>query len=131
VARQEKSAVAYERKSAEAEAPAPAAAAKPAAQPSRISARRAADKEQVRADEKRGSASKQAAALKERARKAEKLFAERKWGQAAAAFRALIAAAPSSPSAQNWRERMMAAEQALKPAPAVKAQKGADALDGL
>jgi hypothetical protein len=71
--------------------------------------------------------------FEERVRKAEKLFAEKKWAEAAAAFRALIAQAPSNPAAKTWRERVGAADQAQEQARATKASKAhtGDSLDGL
>jgi hypothetical protein len=112
-AKQEKSAVALEKRHAEAEARHSASGTELQAQTSTLSASRAAsDGDKARADEKGSGDSKQAAALKERVRKAEKLFAERKWTEAAAAFRALIAEAPSHPSVHSWRQRLRAAEQA-------------------
>ena len=79
-------------------------------------------------------ANKETLSFEERVRKAEKLFAEKKWAEAAAAFRALIAQAPSNPAAKTWRERVAAADQAQEQARAAKARKAAssdDALDGL
>jgi hypothetical protein len=72
--------------------------------------------------------------IEERMRKAEKLFAEGKWAEAAAAFRALLAQAPSNPAAKTWRERVVAAEQAQERARrAAKAREGVshDPLDGM
>ena len=81
-----------------------------------------------KADEKRGTVS-----FEERVRKAEKLFAEKKWGEAAEAFRALLAQAPSNPAAKTWRERVAAAESAQEQGRTVKAKTkiSNDALDGL
>ncbi len=53
------------------------------------------------ADKKKVSENKDSISLEERVRKAEKLFAEKKWAEAAAAFRALIAQAPSNPAARK------------------------------
>ncbi len=66
-------------------------------------------------------------------RKAEKLFAEKKWAEAAAAFRALLAQAPSNPAAKTWRERVAAADQAQEQARAAKTRKAVsqDPLDGM
>ena len=85
------------------------------------------------ADKKTASESKQAIPFEERVRKAEKLFAEKKWAEAAAAFRALIAQAPADPAAKTWRERVAAANLAQEQARAAKAKKATsdDALDGL
>ena len=58
------------------------------------------------------AANKETLSFEERVRKAEKLFAEKKWAEAAAAFRALLAQAPSNPAAKTWRERVAAAELA-------------------
>jgi hypothetical protein len=92
-----------------------------------------------RAAQAEGAADKKAApktilSFEERVRKAEKLFAEKKWAEAATAFRALIAQAPSNPAAKTWRERVAAADQAQEQARAAKARKAPssdDALDGL
>jgi hypothetical protein len=85
------------------------------------------------ADRKTPSESKQAISFEERVRKAEKLFAEKKWAEAAAAFRALIAQAPADPAAKTWRERVAAAERVQEQAPAIRAKKAgsSDPLDGL
>ena len=85
------------------------------------------------ADKKTASESKQAMSFAERVRKAEKLFAEKKWAEAAAAFRALIAQAPADPAAKTWRERVAAADLAQEQARAARAKKTTsdDALDGL
>jgi hypothetical protein len=66
-------------------------------------------------------------------RKAEKLFAEKKWAEAAAAFRSLIAQAPADPAAKTWRERVAAADLAQEQARAARAKKTTshDALEGL
>jgi len=88
---------------------------------------------EVMADKKKVSASKENISFEERVRKAEKLFAEKKWGEAAAAFRALLAQAPSNPAAKTWRERVAAAESAQEQGRTVKAKAkiSNDALDGL
>jgi ribonuclease E len=86
------------------------------------------------ADKKKAAERKEAISFEERVRKAEKLFAEKKWAEAAAAFRALLAQAPSNPAAKTWRERLAAADLAQEQARAAKAKKAAtsnDALDGL
>jgi hypothetical protein len=85
------------------------------------------------ADKKTPSESKQALSFEERVRKAEKLFAEKKWTEAAAAFRALLAQAPADPAAKTWRERVAAANLAQEQARAAKARKATsdDALEGL
>jgi hypothetical protein len=96
-------------------------AASPAAQ-----AEASADKTQV-------SENKHSVSLEERVRKAEKLFAEKKWAEAAAAFRALIAQAPTNPAVKTWRERLATAEGAQEQGRAAKAKKAGegDSLDGL
>jgi hypothetical protein len=86
------------------------------------------------ADKKKATEKKETISFEERVRKAEKLFAEKKWAEAAAAFRALLAQAPSNPAAKTWRERLAAADLAQEQARAAKAKKAAtsnDALDGL
>ena len=85
------------------------------------------------ADKKTPSESKQAMSFEERVRKAEKLFAEKKWAEAAAAFRALLAQAPADPAAKTWRERVAAADLAQEQARAARAKKTTsdDAVDGL
>ena len=85
------------------------------------------------ADKKNVSANKENISFEERVRKAEKLFSEKKWGEAAAAFRALLAQAPSNPAAKTWRERVAAAESAQEQGRTVKAKTkiSNDALDGL
>jgi Putative zinc-finger len=85
------------------------------------------------ADKKKVTANQQTLSFDERVRKAEKLFAEKKWAEAAAAFRALLAQAPSNPAAKTWRERVAAAESAQEQAGAAKAKKAlsSDPLDGL
>jgi hypothetical protein len=84
-------------------------------------------------DKKKASENKDSISFEERVRKAEKLFAEKKWAEAAAAFRALIAQAPSNPAVKTWRERVAAAETAQEPERAAKAKKAvsSDPLDGL
>ena len=72
----------------------------------------AAAQAETPADKKKVSANQQTLSFDERVRKAEKLFAEKKWAEAAAAFRALLAQAPSNPAAKTWRERVAAAESA-------------------
>jgi hypothetical protein len=85
------------------------------------------------ADKKTPKESKQAISFEERVRKAETLFAEKKWAEAAAAFRALIAQAPADPAAKTWRERVAAANLAQEQARAARAKKTTsdDALEGL
>jgi len=85
------------------------------------------------ADKKTPSESKQAISFEERVRKAEKLFAEKKWAEAAAAFRALLAQAPADPAAKTWRERVAAADLAQEQARAARAKKAvsSDPVDGL
>ncbi|MGC9982130.1 MAG: zf-HC2 domain-containing protein [Polyangia bacterium] len=85
------------------------------------------------ADKKKVHASKETISFEERVRKAEKLFAEKKWAEAAAAFRALLAQAPSNPAAKTWRERVAAAESAQEQDRTLKAKTKTsnDALDGL
>jgi hypothetical protein len=85
------------------------------------------------ADKKKVSENKDSISLEERVRKAEKLFAEKKWAEAAAAFRTLIAQAPSHPAVKTWRERLATAEGAEEQGRAAKAKKAStnDALDGL
>jgi anti-sigma factor RsiW len=87
---------------------------------------------QAEAPADKKAANKENLSFEERVRKAEKLFAERKWAEAAAAFRALIAQAPSNPAAKTWRERVAAAESAQEQARAAKASKAHvdDTLDG-
>jgi hypothetical protein len=85
------------------------------------------------ADKREVSENKHSISLEERVRKAEKLFAEKKWAEAAAAFRALIAQAPSHPAVKTWQERLAAAEGAQEQGRAAKAKKAGegDSLDGL
>lgn len=85
------------------------------------------------ADKKKATEKKETISFEERVRKAEKLFAEKKWAEAAAAFRALLAQAPSNPAAKTWRERVAAAKLAQDQARAAKAKKAvsSDPLDGL
>jgi hypothetical protein len=85
------------------------------------------------ADKKKAAEKKETVSFEERVRKAEKLFAEKKWAEAAVAFRALLAQAPSNPAAKTWRERMAAAELAQEQGRAAKAKKAttSDPLDGL
>ena len=88
---------------------------------------------EVSVDKKQINANEASISLEERVRKAEKLFAEKKWAEAAAAFRALIAQAPSDPAAKIWRERLAAAEGAREKGRAAKAKASItnDALDGM
>jgi len=85
------------------------------------------------ADKEMAKESKQAISFEERVRKAEKLFAEKKWTEAAAAFRALLAQAPADPAAKTWRERVAAADLAQEQARTARAKKAvsSDPLDGL
>jgi hypothetical protein len=77
-----------------------------------VSAASPAAQAEASADKKEVSENKHSISLEERVRKAEKLFAEKKWAEAAAAFRALIAQAPSDPAVKTWRERVAAADLA-------------------
>jgi hypothetical protein len=88
---------------------------------------------EVSADKKQVSENEASVSLEERVRKAEKLFAEKKWAEAAAAFRALIAQAPSNPAAKTWRERLAAAERAQEKGRAAKTKASItnDPLDGM
>jgi hypothetical protein len=89
---------------------------------------------QAEAPADKKAANKETLSFDERVRKAEKLFAEKKWAEAAAAFRALLAQAPSNPAAKTWRERVVAAEQAQERARrAAKAREGVshDPIEGL
>jgi len=110
---------------AKTQAPARAPAPGPAAQ--------AEAEAEAPADKKKVSENKDFVSFAERVRKAEKLFAEKKWAEAAAAFRALIAQAPANPAAKTWRERVAAAEAAQNPGLPAKAKKATsgDVLDGL
>jgi predicted Zn-dependent protease len=85
------------------------------------------------ADKREATQSKETISFEARVRKAEKLFAEKKWAEAAAAFRALIAQAPSDPAAKTWRERVAAAESAQEQGRTVKskATPSSAPLDGL
>jgi hypothetical protein len=108
------------------------ASEKRAAAPGAPSASRAA-KDEDKADKKESRESKEAAALQERIRKAEKLYAEKKWAEAAAAFRALIDQVPSHPSIKTWRARLATAEATQEQNQGAKAAKKAhsnDTLDG-
>jgi len=101
--------------------------------PARVSAASPAAQAEASADKREVSENKHSISLEERVRKAEKLFAEKKWAEAAAAFRALIAQAPSHPAVKTWRERLAAAEGAQEQGRAAKAKKAGegDSLDGL
>jgi hypothetical protein len=70
-----------------------------------------AEKESDRADKKGGAKPE---SLQERVRKADKLYDEKKWAQAAIAYSALLAEAPSHPNAPTWRKRFQVAERAAK-----------------
>jgi hypothetical protein len=101
--------------------------------PARVSAASPAAQAEASADKTQVSENKHSVSLEERVRKAEKLFAEKKWAEAAAAFRALIAQAPTNPAVKTWRERLAAAEGAQEQGRAAKAKKAGegDSLDGL
>jgi hypothetical protein len=116
-----------------AEKPSRSAAPAKVQAPVRAAATGHAAQTEVTADKKNVSANKENISFEERVRKAEKLFAEKKWGEAAAAFRALLAQAPSNPAAKTWRERVAAAESAQEQGRTVKAKTKVsnDALDGL
>jgi hypothetical protein len=88
---------------------------------------------QAEAPADKKSAKENTLSFEERVRKAEKLFAEKKWAEAAAAFRALLAQAPSNPAVKTWRERVAAAESAQDQGRTVKSKKAVsnDPLDGL
>jgi Putative zinc-finger len=88
---------------------------------------------QAEAPADKKAASKDTPSFEERVRKAEKLFAEKKWAEAATAFRALIAQAPSNPAAKTWRERVAAAESAQEQGRILKSKAtlSSDPLDGL
>jgi hypothetical protein len=129
--------------------PPPAAApAKPAPEPTdlRAKAKRAAEAESmaaeladsaplnsISADKHAGRADKKGSAAKEsfdeRVRKADKLYNEKKWVEAAIAYSALLAEAPSHPNAPTWRKRFVLAEHAAKSPPKGKAAD--DALEGI
>lgn len=74
----------------------------------------AAEREIDRAD-KKGAARPES--LQERVRKADKLYEEKKWAQAAAAYSGLLVEAPSHPNAPTWRKRLYFAERAAKGQP--------------
>jgi hypothetical protein len=101
--------------------------------PVRMPAASPAAQAEASADKREVSENKHSISLEERVRKAEKLFAEKKWAEAAAAFRALIAQAPSHPAVKTWQERLAAAEGAQEQGRAAKAKKAGegDSLDGL
>jgi len=101
--------------------------------PSRMPTAEHAARTEAPADKKAASGNKETLSFEERVRKAEKLFAEKKWEEAAAAFRALLAQAPSNPSAKTWRERVAAADQAQERARAARTRKAVseDPLDGM
>jgi len=87
---------------------------------------------EARADKKKSVENRDSISLEERIRKAQKLFDEKKWAEAAAAFRALIAQAPSNPAAKTWRERVAAAEVAQEQTRIIRAKAvSQDPLDGL
>jgi len=116
-----------------AEEPPPSAAPAKVQAPVRAAPASPAAQSEGPADKKKASEKKETISFGERVRKAEKLFAEKKWVEAAAAFRTLLAQAPSNPAAKTWRERLAAAESAQKlglPARASKAV-SSDPLDGL
>jgi hypothetical protein len=87
---------------------------------------------QAEAPADKKAANRETLSFEERVRKAEKLFAEKKWAEAATAFRALLAQAPSNPAAKTWRERVAAAESAQEQGRAAKNRKAVsqDPLDG-
>lgn len=74
----------------------------------------AAEKEADRADKKGVTRPE---GLQERVRKADKLYEEKKWAQAATAYSALLVEAPSHPNAPTWRKRLYVAERAAKGQP--------------
>jgi hypothetical protein len=90
----------------------------------------AAEKEADRA-EKKGSRDKET--FDDRVRKAARLYEEKNWAEAAAAYRALLDEAPKHASAPVWRQRMAIAENAEAEKNAIKAKKKVsdDALDGI
>jgi anti-sigma factor RsiW len=101
--------------------------------PGRVPPASPAAQAEASADKKKVSENGDSTSLEERVRKAERLFAEKKWAEAAAAFRALIAQAPSNPATKTWRERLAAAEGAQQQGRAARAKKAvsSDPLDGL
>ena len=101
--------------------------------PARVAPASPAAQTEAPASKKQATEKKEAISFEERVRKAEKLFAEKKWAEAAAAFRALLAQAPSNPAAKTWRERVAAAELAQEQGRTVKAKTklSDDALEGL
>jgi hypothetical protein len=50
--------------------------------------------------------------LDDRIRAADRLFSEKRWGEALLAYRALLLRAPDHPLARTWRERVAVAEHA-------------------
>jgi hypothetical protein len=90
----------------------------------------AVEKEADRA-EKKGSRDKET--FDDRVRKAAKLYEEKKWAEAAAAYRALLEEAPKHASAPVWRQRMAIAQGAENEKNILKAKKRVsnDALDGI
>ena len=63
---------------------------------------------------KGASPAAEAERLRERA---DRLFAEGRWAEAAAAYRQLLRAEPDNPDAHRWRQRLTAAKQADADAP--------------
>jgi hypothetical protein len=57
-------------------------------------------------------ASGRAGAAETPAQRADRLFAEERWAEAAAAYRALLVQDPRNDDASRWRQRLLAAENA-------------------
>jgi tetratricopeptide (TPR) repeat protein len=59
--------------------------------------------------------------------RADRLFADGRWAEAAAAYRELLRNDPDSPDAEHWRQRLAVAVQAEGEAPARATAKAAKA----
>ncbi len=70
------------------------------------------EQEQAKSAPSRDDSADLEADLDEDMHAAERLFSEKRWGEAAVAFRALLQRAPHHPLARTWRERVRVAERA-------------------
>jgi hypothetical protein len=76
--------------------------------------KRAADEESAAAPEESRGADKSKASVETAVERANRLFTEGRWAEAAAAYRELLRRDPNNAEAPRWRQRMAVAEAALE-----------------
>lgn len=76
--------------------------------------KRAADEESAAAPEESRATDKSKASAETAVERANRLFTEGRWAEAAAAYRELLRRDPNNAEAPRWRQRMAVAEAALE-----------------